>query len=163
MGFFPDDIQIETVSRYTRLAQGDNKLRFLGKPIFGWETWIDDGGSRQPKRFELDEKYEQSDLGPDGVKQFMAIKVYNYNDSCIQVFQITQKSIFKALKGYSLNPDYGNPAEYDITITRTGEGMKTSYTVIASPPKTANKDVVKADKDTDINLEGLFVNADPFI
>lgn len=163
MSFFPDKIETEAVSRYTKLGQGTTKLRFLGSPLFGYETWLEDStGAKSPKRFGLDEEIKQSECGPDGVKQFMAIKVYNYGAKAIQIFQVTQKSILKAIKEYSENMDYGKPTGYDISITRKGEGMKTSYSVIASPPKEASKEVLEADADLYVELENLLINADPF-
>lgn len=163
MSFFPEQINTEAVSRYTKLGKGKTKVRFFDKPMFGYETWLEIDGKRTPKRFELDEEIKQSDMGPDGVKQFMAIKVYNYNEKAIQILQITQKTILKALKEYSENEDYGNPTGYDIEITKTGEGMKTAYSVIASPPKEVSEEVAKAAEETVVELDALLIGADPFL
>jgi hypothetical protein len=163
MSFFPEEVQTETPSRYTKLGQGATKLRILGEPCFGYETWLEDeAGARKPKRFSLDQEYDQSEVGPDGVKQFMAVKVYNYNAKTIQVWQVTQKTILKALKMYTENEDYGDPRGYDVSITRTGEGKQTRYEVVASPPKAVSKEVKSADDKYEVEPELLLINGDPF-
>lgn len=45
------------------------------------------------------------------------------------------KMVYKAIKDYGLDPDWGDPTGYDITITRT-EKPGSYYTVKASPNKT---------------------------
>ena len=157
--FFPDEIKTEATSNYTRFANGKTRVRMLGTPVFGWETWKD----KKPVRFELDQKIPVEKIGEDGVKQFMAIKVYNYNLGCVQVMQITQKTILKAIKDYSKNSDYGNPTGYDIEVTKTGEGMGTKYTVIASPPKPLTAEVKKADDETEVEVQLLLIGSDPFL
>ena len=162
--FFPDEVQTESVSKYTKLEKGDTKLRILGAPIFGYETWLEKAdGSRSPKRFELNEEFKQSDLGPDGVKQFMAVKVYNYNAQDVQVWQVVQKTIMKSLKGYTENEEYGSPTGYDIVISKTGEGKMTRYNLVANPPKALPKEVAEADTAQGVDLDALFLNGDPFM
>lgn len=46
-------------------------------------------------------------------------------------------SIIKAIQGYALDPDYGDPTKYDIKIKKEGSGKETKYTVIATPNRSS--------------------------
>jgi hypothetical protein len=162
MSFFPDEVKVESTSRYTRLDKGTNTLRFLGKPVFYNETWIEENGDRKPRRFPIGQNVSLSECGPDGIKQVMSIKVYNYNEKAIQVFSVSQKTILQAIKKYSLNPKYGDPTGYDINIEKTGESKQTRYNVIADPKEALNPAVVEADKAFPVDLSKLVTNDDPF-
>lgn len=162
--FFPDEIQTESTSRYTKLQKGTTVLRMLGKPFFYYETWLDnDNGGRSPKRFALNEDIPVAELGPDGIKQVMSIKAYNYNTKGIQIWSISQKSILKAIKGYSENKKYGEPTGYDINVTKEGEGKMTRYSVIADPKEDLSDIVKAADEALEVDLELLLINGDPFM
>jgi len=163
MPFFPDEVKVESTSRYTKFANGTTTVRMFGEPFFYYETWLDkDGGGRTPKRFALDSDIPVSELGPDGVKQVMSIVVYNYGDKAIQVMSVSQKTILKAIKGYSQNKKYGDPTGYDININKEGEGKQTRYTVIADPKEDVSDEVQKAYDQESIDLEMLLLNGDPF-
>lgn len=163
MSYFPENFETESVSRYTKLQKGKTKLRFLSKPVFGWETWVEEDGKKAPKRFELDSNIPVGEVGEDGVRQFMAVKVYNYNEGAVQVAQFSQKTIIKAIEDYEANSDYGDPIGYDLEISKSGEGMNTKYGVIASPPKPLKDEVTEADEKSVVDLEQLFLGADPFV
>jgi hypothetical protein len=61
------------------------------------------------------------------------------------------------------NPKWGVPQNYDIAITKTGEGMDTEYTVQGEPPIAEPSEEIKAAFAAKyVNLEALFVGADPF-
>lgn len=161
--FFPDEVNVESTSRYTKLNQGKTQLRILSAPLFFNETWNTDGsGKRIPARLPLTEKFQPQDLGPDGFKTCMAVKVYNHNEGSIQIWQVTQKTILKAIKEYSQNPLYGRPQNYDLVISKQGQAMTTKYSVIANPPAPLNEAIAKLDAESPVQLENLLVNADPF-
>lgn len=161
---FPKEMNTDSVSRYTKLANGKTTLRLLGTPIFGYETWlVDSTGARTPKRFELGEEIDPADVGPDGKKQFMACKVWNYGTGTIQIWQASQKTLLKAIKEYAENEEYGDPTGYDIVIKREGEGKMTRYGLSANPPKELKKEIAEADAATPCDLDMLFLNGDPFI
>lgn len=161
--FFPDAVNVESTSRYTRLAQGKTKLRMLGAPIFFQETWTTDGaGKRVPARFPLGAVVAPEQLGPDGLRTCIAVKVYNYNDGAIQIWQVSQKTILKSIKEYSQNAAFGSPLKYDLEISKMGQAMTTKYSVIANPPSVVNDAVAELDKTTPVDLMKLLANADPF-
>lgn len=161
--FFPDSVNVESTSRYARLAQGKTKLRMLGAPIFFQETWGTDAtGKRVPNRFPLGAVVAPEQIGPDGLRTCMAVKVYNYNEGAIQIWQVSQKTILKSIKEYSQNGAFGSPLNYDLEISKMGQAMTTKYSVIANPPTPVNAAVAELDATTPVDLMKLLSNADPF-
>lgn len=164
MPFFPDEVKVDSTSRYTKFQRGTTTVRFLGQPIFYYETWIDlPDGSRKPKRFTMTQDIPLSETGPDGVKQVMSIKVWNVGERCIQVCSISQKTVLKAIKAYTENKKYGDPTGYDINIEKTGEGKQTRYNVVADPREDLDSIIIKADKELECDLSKLLTNDDPWV
>jgi hypothetical protein len=100
----------------------------------------------------------------------LGIAVYNYAAKAVEVREITQASIHGPLEDLAMNSDWGDPREYDITVTKTGEKLDTEYSVMPSPAKAVTEEVPeevpeeahKAYRKAHINLEALFDGADPF-
>lgn len=164
MDFFPKGYDgPPSDSLYMKLQNGENKFRVLSPMVAGWEFWDGPEGERTPKRFTADNKPKSKDV-PEGerITHFWAFKVYNYNEKAIQIFQINQSTIQKPLTNLINSDDWGNPMEYDIQISKQGEGLKTEYTVMPGKNGPVSKDVAKLDKDTPVNLEALFTGEDPF-
>lgn len=158
----PEDFNMESKSRYMKFKEGDTKFRILDVAIFGYEWWIDTESGRKPMRRELGQEIKISELGAEDPKSFMAFPVYNYNEKVVQICELTQKTLMKPLKSYIRNEDYGNPTGYDITVTRSGEGMNTSYTLVASPPKPLSKEVELVWLKNPAECDALFINGDCF-
>jgi hypothetical protein len=144
---------------YAKLQDGVNKLRILSKPVLGWVGWT----SGKPERFTFKNKPNRLFDQGKAARHFWAMIVYNYNDNAVQVLEITQAMIQKAIQDLTKTEDWHNPYEYDITITKTGVEKTTKYTVQPSRPKPLTDEVKKAALDKPINLEALFVGADPFV
>lgn len=163
--FFPKDYK-DDVSRYMKLSVGANRFRILSHAVGGWEYWVEDkDGNRKPVRKHFDEELVLSEIPePDKIKKFLAFVVWNYNDEAIEILEITQKSIKKALKALIDNKKWGSPInKYDIVITREGEGLKTKYTVQPEPIEPTDEKILKEYKKVSINLEALFTGDDPFL
>jgi hypothetical protein len=143
---------------YMKLKQGENKFRILSKPIIGWLDWKD----KKPLRFRMKDKPKAPIDAAKPIKHFWAMVVWNYNDSQVQVFEITQSSIQTAVSALSNDSDWGSPLTYDIKIIRTGEKMETQYTVNPSPHKPLSNEIKEAYQTKRINLEALYEGADPF-
>lgn len=168
--FLPTDYEIPATSRYMKLEEGDNMFRILGSAITGMEYWKTiDGGGRKPVRLkpgvavpvsELEENPKTGEV--ELPKHFWAFPVFNYADKKVQILEITQKTIQKAIKGYVDSPKWGDPKEYDITITRSLENGKTAYTVMANPKEEVDELIKKEFRETTINLEALYEGRDPF-
>ena len=89
-----------------------------------------------------------------------ACRIQQYSASiCLE---LTQQSIIKAIKAYAANPDWGNPFSYDLTIGKSGEGLKTKYTVQASPKKPLAKHLVSDANEKPCNLDALYEGTDPW-
>ena len=84
------------------------------------------------------------------VKEVWSFKVYNYEAQSIQICSIPQKWIKETIMNLIWDSDYGDPLGYDIKISKTGEGMETKYSLLASPPKEFDdKLIFNKDKDID--------------
>ena len=167
MSFFQEGYEIPSSGQggqYTKLEQGKNIIRILSTPLMGWEYWTADNKPvRSASKFEnVPGDARLDDKGTFKQKHFWAMKVYNYQTEQAEIMQITQKGIQNAIVEFSQSPDYGDPREYDITITRKGEGIETEYTVMPSPQKPLKPEVVEADINTPVNLQALLTGKNPF-
>ncbi len=160
MTFLPTDYSIPNESNYMRFEQGANKFRVLSTAIIGWEWWEETKEGRRPKRVRTWK--EAVSQGQEPLKHFWAFVVWNYASNKVQILEITQKSIMRVINDYVSNPDWGLPQGYDLTVKKTGDGLETEYSVIASPHKPTPTEATLEYKDTVINLEALFEGKDPF-
>jgi len=161
--FFPtDDYKLPTSSNYmTFKSPGDYTFRVLSSAIVGYQYFTKDNKPVRSKAV-FDEM-------PDDIKQggrvnhFWAFVVWNYEDEKVQVMELTQKTIMTPMQALIKNPKWGNPKEYDITITRKGTGMNdTEYAVMPNPHAKVSEGVVSTYNNKKVHLEALFDNGDPF-
>lgn len=143
-------------SSYAKLHDGENKFRILSKPIIGWVGWE----NKNPFRFRMKEKPDKKFDQP--IKHFWAFVVWNYNDSAIQILELTQATVQKAIADLSKNEDWGAPFFYDIKIFRKGKDLSTEYSVMPSPKKDLSEEIKKAALEKPVYLDALFDGADPW-
>lgn len=163
--FFQEGYQVPTSgeSRYMKFEQGTNKFRILTPPVMGYQYFTNDNKpNRSKERFESIPTDAKLEDGKFKQSHFWAIKVYNYTNERIEILMVTQKGIQNAIVGYAQSEEYGDPREFDITVTRKGEKYETEYTVMPSPPKPLKPEVVEANNDTQVNLNALFSGDNPF-
>ncbi len=147
-------------THYMKLQDGDNKIRILSKPIVGWLDWKD----KKPLRFRMNAKPEKPVDPAKPIKHFWAFLVWNYSESGVQVLEITQSTIQRAIGDLSKDDDWGPPFGYDIKITRKGKDLTTEYSVTPLPAKKQLADEIKqAALDKPCNLEALFDGSDPWV
>jgi len=162
INFLPNDYKIpQSPSGYMRFGSGLNSIRILSPAIVGWEYFtIENKPVRQIEPFEE----MPIDIKEGGkVKPFWAFIVWNYQLKMVQILELTQKSIMTAVKSLVDNPKWGTPQNYDIAITKTGEGMETEYTTQGEPPiGEPSQEILNAYKNKYINLQALLEGADPF-
>ena len=84
----------------------------------------------------------------DKVKLVWSMKVWNYNEECIQIMSISQKTIQQAIFDLYMDDDYKSPTWYDLKIKRTGDKLETKYSVIAWPVRDFEEDM-----GTDISID----------
>jgi hypothetical protein len=155
MSFLPKGYEApKTGGNYMKFQKGTNKLRILSDAVVGWEYWIDADGARKPIRVHDFDELPQEQRAQS--KHFWAFVVHNYNEDKVQILELTQKSIMTAIDTYVNDEDWGDPKEYDLVVTRTGDGLETEYQTISKP-----KNVLKVIA-PEINLEALFTGEDPF-
>ena len=169
MSVLPKDYKEPETSNYMRFEQGENTFRILSNVITGMEYWVTDKeGNRKPVRVKDEEKIPMAELGTDEdgnlemPKHFWAMIVWNYNAKKIQILEITQKTIRRAIMALERNSKWGDASEYDITVSREGEGFETTYTVTPNPKELLGDKIVKEYKSRSIDLEALYRGEDPF-
>lgn len=151
--------------RYINPAKidGEKRLRFFGAGITGWEAWTSDN---KPVRWEIKPDEFPSNIRRDdgnvNCKRFLSGLVYDYEDSSFKILNITQRTLMDQLFRFMKDSDYGDPSGYDIKISKTGEGLKTVYTLVAAPPKPVTKEVASAYEEVTCNLNALFDGDDPW-
>lgn len=162
-----DEISKESsgLGRYINPSKldGEIRLRFFGAGITGFEGWTEDN---KPVRFEtrpetLPANLKQRDNGP-AIKRFLAGVVWDYANEEFKILQMTQRTLMEQLFKFVKDEDYGDPTGYDIKISKTGEGMKTEYSLVAAPPKAVSKELQAKYDALQCNLKALFDGDDPF-
>jgi hypothetical protein len=159
MSFLPEDYQSpKSNSSYTKLEEGETRIRILTAPIIGWEDWKD----KKPVRFKKSMKPATSIDPNKPVKHFWAFIVWNYKTERLEIFMCTKASIRNRLECLSKDQDWGDPYYYDIKITKIGQSVNTEYEVNPTPKKVLSEHIMNAFADKPTDLEELFSNGDPF-
>lgn len=118
---------------YIKLQPGENRMRIVGLPYeteIHWEETMD--GSK--KRIVcLGVGCPICKAGHVPQKKYQVLTI-DRSDSKLKILE-GGSSIFKQIKDYAMDPDYGDPSKYDIKIKKEGSGRETRYTVVAAPKK----------------------------
>jgi len=161
-GFLPEGYEApaKTGGNYFKFQDGPNKFRVLSSAIVGALYWNEEN---KPVRLRKSPDEAPADMRQgDKLKHFWAFAVWSYRDNAIQIMEVTQASIREQIQALVDSEEWGDPKGYDITVTRSGQKLETSYSVQPSPhkamPSQAHDDLLV----TTINLEALFENGDPF-
>lgn len=170
MSFFNDGYEIPVDSNYLVLEEGKNKLRILGtfskgSAVMGYEGWADKKPIRARKKEEIDKtKLDPNrDGGSQEPKHFWALPVYSYKHKKVMCWVVKQKSIMFHIKELADNEDWGEPTQYDITVTKTVEGGQTRYpNTTPSPKAELSDDIVEEIANTPVDLTKLFDGENPF-
>lgn len=161
--FLPEDHEVpETTSRYTKITEGSVKLRFLAPATIGFQTFGTDPNKKEHKS----EPYKGNThlLDDKAWKYFWAVPVFNYTSQLIECYKFQQNKILTAIKDLTVDEDWGNPLEYDLTIKRQGKTMNdTTYSVIPVPRKPLNPQIQELWAAETWNPTALFEkDGDPF-
>jgi hypothetical protein len=160
----------ESEQHYMELEEGTNTFRILSPAIVGYEWWEDTGnGDRVPQRVrtegEVPSVVINASNSRDQAKHFWAFTVYNYQRQSLQVLELKQKKIQRAIEAYTKNPKWGNPMGYDLVIEKVKTGSRerdVEYTVIPEPPATLDAGIAELAKQVPVRLEALYDGNDPF-
>ena len=163
--FLDKDYELPDKSDYMKFKNGLNTFRALSSAAVGYEYWNNDNKPIRSKKefvgFPSDIRVEK-DGRPSAIKHFWAFVVWNCELKKIQILEITQTSILKAMKALIDNPRWGSPKEYDITITKSGEGLGTEYIVQGNPPSELSEEVKRTYESRSIDLSALYRGENPF-
>ena len=164
--FLPSNYKVPEKGGYFKLKDGENTFRVLSSAIVGYEYWnVDNKPVRSKEPFlqmPADIRIEK-DGTMSKIKHFWAFAVWNVEAEMVQIMEITQSTIQSQIKALIDNKNWGNPTAYDITITRSGEGFDTEYTVMPNPKSATPASATKALKAKPINLDALYDGSDPFL
>lgn len=163
--FLPKDYSVPVAGgNYMKFEKGDNVFRILSHAVVGYEYWTKDN---KPVRLLKRPDIIPADMRPDmnknyTFKHFWAFIVWNYKASAIQMLEVTQVSIQTAISNLVEDVDWGDPMDYDIKVTKTGEKMDTEYTVNPKPHSPIKEEIKQALLNKDYDLNNLFQGKEVF-
>ncbi len=161
MTFLPKGyVAPEPHSNYLKFQEGDTRFRFLTDPIMGWVYWVEGDDKKAPHRVRTAEEIPAAYKNSKDTKFFWAAVVLDYRTGALKILEITQRTIQGPIEDLCANEDWGSPLEYDLTVKKTGESLKTEYNVMPSPKKPVDPSLTKQAKE--IDLEVLYEGGDPF-
>jgi hypothetical protein len=169
--FLPKDYETpEIPSNFMTLEEGENTFRVLSSAIVGYKWWVDHGQEgRKPIRVrtadEVPEEVKNATERRAQAKHFWAFPVYNYHTKSIQVLEIKQQTIMRAIEAFVKNPKWGNPQRYDLVIEKVKTGSRdwdVEYSVIPEPPSPIDEGIAELAKMVPVRLEALYDGGDPF-
>lgn len=167
MSFLDDEYDVPSSGgQYFRPAMGDNRIRIMSDALTGYEYWnTDNKPIRSHEEPAIDEMINPK-RNKDGViqpaKHFWAMVIWDYKDNQVKVWEATQATIQKKILTLFRTEEWGNPQQYDLTITRSGEGLDTEYEVVAMPKKDILTSQADAFAQANVNLEALITGDNPF-
>lgn len=88
--------------------------------------------------------------------------VWNPTTESVQILEITQSTIQKAIQTLTKDADWGAPFNYDIKVNKKGQKTDTEYQVNPAPKKPLGDAVYKVIREKKVCLNALFTGADPF-
>jgi hypothetical protein len=167
----------------SKIASGSS-VRFAllsDEPLEMYECWAEGpDGKAKPFRFaqeptpddiavelgDYTRRQNREGTGPEPIKFCLALPVYNYEASEVQVLSLTQKSIIRELDGISQTDDYEDITATDFTIGKEGSGLNTVYKLLPVPRKKGADATIAAAweeaKSAGFALERLLVGGNPF-
>jgi hypothetical protein len=174
-GFLPTDYTPTSTSEFTKLVEGDNKVRILAQPLIGRLWWMSPEGVLREKgnvqKGDKPMRVSYKDELPENIievqtKEFWMMKVWDYRMGKVAILEITQQTIIKNVHEYIMDAEWGDPRFYDINFKKQGSGKDTKYFVMPSPQKELPEDIKTASEESNINLEQFLTKnkreEDPF-
>jgi len=168
MGFLPDSAKSNVEAsgggylNPSRIQSGTSvRFRLLVKePLCFFEVWGEDmiNGGVKPFRFAEEPSPSEIEIemgdytrrpGRDGkglepVKFAIAVPIYNYDTTKIEIFQLSQKGLIRELDQISQQEDFADILATDFTLGREGAGLTTEYSLRPCPQRTQENAKVEA-------------------
>jgi len=148
---------------FMKLQDGDNKVRILQPPLIGYMYW---GTDEKPYRIRkyINRPYNMrlnGKFGPERVKHFWALMVWDYDAQAVRILEIQQAVIQEQITKLNADSDWGDPTNYNLKIVKTGQRTDTKYSVIPSPSATVPPEAIASLNETPINLNALYFGGKP--
>lgn len=160
--FLPSGYVAPATGGYTSFEVGQTTFRVLSNPLMVWVVW-ENGAVRRVPYSEPQPVVAAGDK--NSVQHGWCMVVWNYNKQCIEICEITQKTLQSGIKALADNPAWGHPSKYDIIVTKTGSGKEGTKYMLQSNPHSELSDAGKlAYTETPIDLNQLLVpGGNPFL
>jgi len=164
--------------------QSGGSVRFAlldDQPLEFFECWGESSEGIKPFRFAEDPSPEdiEEEMGadykrrlnregtaPEKVKFAIAVPVYNYDTSSVQILPLTQKSLINELDSVSQMEDYADLLAWDFVLGKEGVGLETRYSLRPAPRKKgAQADIETAwteSRDSGFDISRLLTGDNPF-
>lgn len=153
----PNDYEApKTIGNYLKLVDWHNKFRILSQPIL----WRLDWDEKKPIRTK--DKPETAIDPTRPPKFFWAMVVRSYDNKKIQIWEVTQSSIQRAIEWLVADADFGTPLDYDLKITKSGKDLETRYEVKPLSKAPLTEEIAWAFMDAKVDLNKLYSWQDPF-
>lgn len=125
-------------------------IRIIGRPYKWFEVNKDKDGKPFKKwNFALKVIYRNMEAGGEPKNEVRGFKA--------------GATVYDQLYKLHQDPKWGNLSGYDVTISRTGSGLKTEYSVSPDPNK---RELTEEEKqlvmDSDIDLKEMYGDSDPY-
>lgn len=161
MSFLDEGYEIpKSTGLYAKLEDGDNKFIVLGSVVLGWSYW---NTADKCIRMEEQPKTTPTDIGKDRegkqkkVQHFWAIPVYNLVSEKVQILEVTQKRLMKALQDLARDKDWGDPIlNYQITIKKSGKGTDTTFQALPVPFRGDIEAIKQEYEESDVDMSKYF-------
>lgn len=144
--------------KMSQMKETGNRLRIVMQPIAGWLDWH----NSKPYRYRPDQKPIKSFDPEKPMKPFWACYVWDYAREGLFILEINQSSILKSLTKMAKDEDWGDFLQYDIKISKEGNGKETRYVVTPLPHKPLSDKILDAMKRSPVRLEALYEGKDPW-
>ena len=150
-------------------------------PLEYWTVWGEtDEGQKKPFRFtgepsatdietelgEFKQRMNYEGTALEAPKFGLSFFCFDYADSKIKCFEVTQKTLIKKIDELCNDEDYADIHAWDLKFGRTGLKMATEYKILPSPRKKESQaDIDKAwseAKEAGYDLQQLLVGGNPF-
>ena len=119
------------LTKTLKLKAGQNQVRLVSNPYECQVHWEDTVDGTHKRIVCNGQGCLICNAGHTPQKRFQVL-VIDRNDGEVKILE-GGNAIFNQIKTYAMDPDYGDPRNYDIKITKNGSGRDTRYTVVPSP------------------------------
>ena len=150
-------------------------------PLEYWTVWGEsEDGVKKPFRFSAEPSAAdiEAELGDfkqrmnyegtalEAPKFGLSFFCFDYADSKIKVFEITQKTLIKKIDELCNDEDYADIHAWDLKFGRTGLKMNTEYKILPSPRKAESQELIDEAwglaVEAGYDLQQLLVGGNPF-